>query len=137
MKRLVILRGVPGSGKTTLAHQIANGTGVVCEADQFFTCSKGYRFIPHLLETAHEWCRRKAAEAMKNGMPTVVIANTNLMRRWFEPYLLLAEQYDYSVQEVVLFSRFKNVHGVPDEKVNRMAAVFHDELVNELFERTK
>lgn len=35
MSEMIIIRGLPGSGKTTMAKQIYSGH-VLCEVDQFF-----------------------------------------------------------------------------------------------------
>ena len=70
-----------------------------------------------LLE-AHTWCQRMAAHHMSNGYD-VVVANTFTRRAELEPYLRLASKYGYTVQEIVCRGEFVNVHGVPDEYVQR------------------
>ncbi len=66
-KVLFIIRGLPGSGKTTLAHLIANG---VCSADDYFTDSEGnYNFDGSKLKHAHEDCRSRIWATMNRLSP--------------------------------------------------------------------
>lgn len=52
---MVILRGCPGSGKTTLAQQIVGDTGVILSSDDYFQRGNRYEFDHNKLGEAHEW----------------------------------------------------------------------------------
>lgn len=41
---LLLIRGLPGSGKSTMAKEYAKAGYVHCEADQFFEIDGQYRF---------------------------------------------------------------------------------------------
>lgn len=103
VKKLVIVRGLPGSGKSTLTQE-KYPDATVCSADHFMVNSKGeYEFNPSRLGYAHGSCKRKAEKAMAKGTATVVIDNTNIKRRDFSQYLKLAKRFGYVVQYETIF----------------------------------
>ena len=51
---LVLLRGLPGSGKSYLGHYIWTS---VFEADKYFEQDGEYKFDPSKLKEAHQWCK--------------------------------------------------------------------------------
>jgi adenylate kinase family enzyme len=57
---LFLVRGIPGSGKSTFAKHIWNEYAI-CEADKFFHNKETgeYNFDPSRLKEAHEWCRNE------------------------------------------------------------------------------
>ncbi len=61
MKKLLIIRGCPSAGKTTLAQSL---TREHYEADMFFERGNGYEFDPTKLREAHQWCRDLVMMAM-------------------------------------------------------------------------
>ena len=130
-KRLYILRGLPGAGKSTLAQLLVagcDGSSIVAEADQFFTDEEGnYRFEVGQLGKAHEWCQYKVETAMRAGIGTVIVANT-FTRTWEgEPYAKLANTYGYSITVVTVEATVsleelaaRNVHGVGVDIIRKM-----------------
>lgn len=139
MKKLIIMRGVSGSGKSTrtkeLIEELNPSSNHVCSADNFFvTRPHGeYKFDPKQLGQAHAWCRGNASAAMSLGTELVVIDNTNTQKREFQAYLDMASDMGYETEEVVVgeFSEAalqkyfeRNAHGVPLVAIKRMAARF-------------
>ncbi|MEG1581928.1 MAG: hypothetical protein RR334_02065, partial [Clostridia bacterium] len=66
MKKIIIIRGISGSGKTTFAIKLKSlfaerGEDCeICEADDYFTGTDGqYNFNPNLLSQAHNACYSK------------------------------------------------------------------------------
>lgn len=124
---LILLRGVPGSGKTTLGEIILQMSGQqkpdVLSADNFFIDDKGnYNFDPTKLKEAHNMCQQKCAERMRLEFSKIVVANTFTQDWEMEAYFEMAERYRYRVHSVVVENRHggKNIHNVPDEKVEQM-----------------
>jgi len=125
-KELILLRGLPGSGKSTFAKRICNQH---VEADEFFVVNGVYQFDPTKLKQAHEWCRNKAQEWMKQGY-NVVVSNTFTQEWEMDPYYWLAEQYGYRVHSLVVENRHMGVnqHGVPADKLEQMKNRFEIKL---------
>ncbi len=115
---LYIVRGLPGSGKSSLAKKL---TEVVYSADDFFTNKKGeYNFNAKLLGKAHEWCWGKVRDAMFIGANAVAVANTFTQAWEAEKYYQIAEEYGYSVFVIECQNDFGNVHDVPQESIDAM-----------------
>jgi predicted kinase len=132
---LILLRGVPGSGKTTLGNIILFNTQSniqdVLSADNFFVNEKGeYIFEATKLKEAHNDCQVKCAERMRNQFSKIVVANTFTQEWEMEPYFTMAERYNYRVHCVIVENRHgnKNVHNVPDEKISAMTNRFEIKL---------
>jgi predicted kinase len=119
MNKLIIIRGLPGSGKTTLAQTISL---VHYEADQFFMQANGvYEYDKEKIKDAHEWCQKKTEYAMRHLVSPIVVSNTFVKRWEMQPYLDLATSYGYEVFEITMSGPlYPNVHGVPDEVIERM-----------------
>ena len=118
MKTLYIVRGLPGSGKSSLAKKV---TELVYSADDFFTNKKGeYNFNAKLLGKAHEWCWGKVRDAMFIGVEAVAVANTFTQAWEAEKYYQIAEEYGYSVFVIECQNDFGNVHDVPQESIDAM-----------------
>ena len=119
-KSLFIVRGLPGSGKSTFASEI---TDTYFEADQYFINPSGeYVFDPSKIKDAHEWCRTNTESAMVSGSPKIAVSNTFTQDWEMQAYYDLAEKYEYRVFSIVIENRHgnKNLHGVPDDTLKRM-----------------
>lgn len=128
---LILLRGVPGSGKTTLGNAIlfTNQSNIqdVLSADNFFINEKGeYIFDFTKLKEAHNDCQVKCAERMRNQFSKIVVANTFTQEWEMEPYFVMAERYNYRIHTVIVENRHgnKNIHNVPEEKIEQMIKRF-------------
>ena len=118
MKELFLIRGLPGSGKTTFAHKI---TDHVCEADQFFAQSGEYKWDREQLPHAHNWCRKRVQHLMNFGVSTIAVANTFVTRDTMDPYIAIAKVYGYTVTEITMSGPLReSIHNVPAENIDRM-----------------
>lgn len=135
-KILTLVRGLPGSGKSTFANLITNEFSI-CEADKFFTDKEGnYNFDAAKLPQAHKWCREQVEIRMKDNQineqfyPEIAVSNTFTQEWEMQPYLDLAKQYGYVVFTVVVENRHggTNQHGVPADKLEQMRDRFEIQL---------
>uniref|UniRef100_A0A5S6QRP2 Smr domain-containing protein n=1 Tax=Trichuris muris TaxID=70415 RepID=A0A5S6QRP2_TRIMR len=135
-KVTVILRGVPGSGKTTLAMKLTqmNPDSVVCSADEYFKNSDGvYVFDPERLSDAHRFCLQRAVAAMESKVSLIIIDNTNTMRWEMKRYVTSAYRHGYKIfflepQTPWKFDAYecasRTVHGVSLSSIQRMISSF-------------
>ena len=110
---LTIIRGLPGSGKTTLAREMG---APFFEADQFFEDEKGdYRFDGPRITFAHAWCLAQVKASLESGSDTTV-SNT-FTRRWeFQPYLDLG----FPVRIIEVHGPWKSIHAIPEASLAKM-----------------
>ncbi len=126
-KVLIIIRGLPGSGKSKLAETLAFGNDeggsftTICEADEYFVGVDGtYKFEPDKVHLAHQWCFQKARLAVDHGDECVIVSNT-ATRQWeYKKYIAIAREHGYKVQVIDVHGEFENVHGVPEEHLTKM-----------------
>ena len=133
---LFLVRGLPGSGKTSLAIHIWNEYAV-CEADKFFYDKEGnYNFDPSKIKEAHAWCKNQVEIRMADHQlneqyyPEIAVSNTFTQEWEMEDYYKLAEKYNYKVVSLIVENRHggKNVHGVPEDKLEIMKNRFEIKL---------
>lgn len=120
---MILVRGLPGSGKSTIASLLAKkGSFRWHEADHFFLNEEGdYLFDQKKLPEAHDYCQRQTRESLEMGY-SVVISNT-FSRRWeMQPYLDMAKERGLLPIVIEAKNVFGNVHSVPQEVINRMEA---------------
>ncbi len=118
--RLVLIRGLPGSGKSTFANLIANNLGFEhYEYDMFFVVNGEYRFDATRVLDAHAWCQHNVEAVLKKGRD-VIVSNT-FTRVWeMQHYLDLGEEYNAKIIVLTMEGNHGNVHGVPPEVIKKM-----------------
>lgn len=127
-KILYIVRGIPGSGKSTFAKTLG---GQHYEADMFFIDEEGnYNFDGSKIKDAHKWCQSFVETDMVLEYPKIVTSNTFTQEWEMEPYFKLAKEYGYTVFTIVVENRHGGVnqHGVPEDKLEQMRNRFEIKL---------
>jgi predicted kinase len=111
--KIVLIRGVPGSGKSTKAK---NMVGYVhLEADMFFYDNGCYVFDSSKVKAAHDWCEASVKIELEKGN-SVVVSNTFIKVWEMKRYVDLG--FPFSVIE--MSGKWQNVHGVSLEKIEMM-----------------
>ena len=150
-KVMIVMRGAPGSGKSSRAQELGKG-GIVLGSDDFW--GPDYAFDKGRIGEAHAWNQQRVVEAMQAGISPIVVDNTNSQSWEIRPYVELAEGFGYRLQieepktdwwkkfrpnmsepEKAALARelaSKNKHGV-DEKGVRAMLDRWEHGVNELF----
>ena len=123
--RLIIIRGLPGSGKSTFAKSYFNGHTHL-EADMYFVQPDGsYYWVVEQLGKAHSWCLETTKIMLNNGQD-VVVSNTFTTLKELEPYVNFAKSNDIPYGVFRMETQYESIHRVPVEAIERMKARFQD-----------
>jgi predicted kinase len=128
-KQLIILRGLPGCGKSSLAKQLTSHHGVSYSTNDFFMENNVYRFDVSKLKDAHMWNQQRTLVAMKNAEPLVVVDNCNIKKWEAKPYVEMGIKYGYTITFTTVDTPWKfnptelankNIHNVTEKMIERM-----------------
>lgn len=121
--KVVILRGISGGGKSTLAKKLKGNDPLVhiVSADDAFIVNGEYRFDPAKLPQAHGDCLRKFISLVQQGF-SVIVDNTNTTAIEIAPYYQVAAAYHVDVKIITLevdplIAVSRNVHKTPIESI--------------------
>ncbi len=126
MNTLILVRGLPGSGKTTFVANMMTGDSFEFSAD-YFMYADGQEFDPARLAECHKKCQDAVRAVLsENSNATVFVHNTFTQTWEMEPYFEIAGKTDTLVHTIVVENRHGNnsVHDVPDGTMSRMRQRF-------------
>lgn len=151
-KYVYIMRGVPGSGKTSFIqdHCPLGVPAYECNAMHFFrkpaTDSNGsgsgnskecvqYKFNPRCLPRAYNQCFFHFMNQIFNNTPLIYVNNPNIQLWEFENYIHLAKRFGYRIkivdfycatEDLAVYLASRNVYKIPEETCRSMYARWQD-----------
>ena len=126
---LIIVRGVPGSGKSTFAAKLANEvSGAIFEADDYFIRPDGvYDFNYKLIENAHAHCFSELENYFDQcPLGVGILSNTSVKVDYFKKYVDFALERELSLHVFRMGSFYGSVHNVPESTIEKMKSQFED-----------
>ena len=133
---LTLIRGLPGSGKSTYAKSLIKKGMKHFEADMFHTKNGVYDWQPSKARQGHEWCLNQTRKFLEKGK-RVIVSNTFTTYQELAPYLDMAEDLDVEVKIIKCVGEFGSVHGVPESTLRKMADRWEDMQVEEVYDPLK
>lgn len=127
-----IMRGVPGSGKSTIAARLAGDNGVIHSTDQYFMVDGVYVYDPTKLQECHTKNQTAFDASLQAGIPVVICDNTNVRLEHMRPYIEAANRHGYEVQIITVphpdpaVAAARNTHGASLKTIERMIRRWED-----------
>ena len=126
---LILIRGIPGSGKSTFAKTLRDRTftnAVHLEADMFFTEHDGsYHWDALKVQESHKWCQTTAYILLNQGV-NVIVSNTFTKVWEMQPYINHARMIGIEYTVYRMINEYGNIHNVPEGVVQRMKDRFEN-----------
>lgn len=131
---LILLRGLPGSGKTTLAKLLSeHNTYPIFSVDDFFTNAETGEYVFNFSDNhlAYKQCELLAKDAMRQNISKIFVHNTFTLDWELEPYFKLANEFNYKLFIVTVenYHNKLNTHGVSLEQLQKMAEKYKVKLL--------
>lgn len=147
-KVMVLLRGIPGSGKSYLAKEIVqevygttNYSDYIFSADDYFSLSGRYRYVREKISEAHAWNQNRALLNVRSGLSPIIIDNTNVKIWEMKIYVQMAIEHGYYIQVLEPATPWafnhhelakRNKHDVPREKIRDMLESYDYNVTTEM-----
>lgn len=124
--KLLIIRGLPGSGKSTFADFLCSiiPNAKRFETDDYWYDKDGnYNFDFSKIGLAHKDNENKVEQAMIDKVPYIIVSNTSTKESEVNTYIKLAQKYDYDYNVITKENWLgtKNIHNVDDKTLSKMA----------------
>lgn len=121
--KLTLIRGIPGSGKSTYAKDHYNC--LILENDMFHMRDGQYMWDKDSMPDAIDWCMDTCERALSLGMD-VVVSNTFTKRSVITKYIELADIYGADYEVIRCTGNYGNIHEVPRFVLESMKRNFDD-----------
>lgn len=138
-KILVLMRGLPGSGKSSLARQLLQRASLdpaqhLVSADDYFTDRFGnYNYDRAKISEAHRDCQNRVNAMMIRNFAPIIVDNTNIRLWEMEAFCVNAVDHGYIVQILEPTTYWaknpeecmrRNCHGVPFDTIINMKRTY-------------
>jgi len=142
-QELIVMRGIPGSGKSTKAKELV-GEGIIHSTDDLIESKGDYReFFANMVSSGnfaplgqmHNLNYKNAVKSMQSGISPVIIDNTNIRANEAKNYVEAALGMGYSDDNIKFVEigdggllaeelAQRNTHGVPLDKIKSMMQAY-------------
>lgn len=95
-KKLFILRGLPGSGKSDIAKKLV-GNGIIHSTDRYLIKNGKYEFDRDNIAKYHYYNLMSSIRSMKRGISPIIIDNTNVTASSCINYVEQGKTYGYEI----------------------------------------
>lgn len=126
--KLTVIRGLPGSGKTTLGKILASDFGAEYLDNDMWFGNQYERWSRELNKYAVGWCKGLAARTLFRG-DSVIVANTFTKLAYIDEYYEMALAFNARFEVLEPTTRWKfdpeechrrTLHGVPLDHIKAM-----------------
>lgn len=130
MRTAYIMRGIPGSGKSTAARRLTGPAGALHSTDEYFVVDGVYRFDATRLPEYHARNLAAFKRSLQDGHEVVACDNTNVQLWHMEPYIAAATEHGYTVTVIEMphpdpaTAARRNLHGTPIEVIKEMISLW-------------
>ena len=136
MTTLYVIRGLPGSGKSTYAHNKFHGLFHVENDMAHMTENGKYDFQNNRRGNALDFCHEAVRCALNHGV-NCVVSNVFVTKKSIDSYKAIATVNDCDFKVIRLISQFKNQHDVPEDVFKSMKDHFEDYPGEEIVDASK
>ena len=131
MTKLFLIRGVSGSGKSSLSRELLlNGVvDTIVEADDFFYNNNNYEFDVSKLGLAHNQCKERVISSLMEGK-SVAVSNTSTREQDVKTYQNIAKKCSAKFISIIVENRndTSSIHDVPEEVLTRQAIQLYNSI---------
>ncbi len=128
-KIFVIIRGLPSTGKSTIAKLLTQSHGVAICVDEYLTTPDGdYCFTKDHFIEAQKMCKIDCEQLMKNNTDLIVLHNTMAEAWESKDYFEMAQNFGYQTHVLNLYDSGnndqelanRNHHAMPSHLIQKM-----------------
>lgn len=116
-KTLYLIRGLPGTGKTTLSESLTPWNVAADMLPGLYNSDGSYNL--HLQPHSHLWCYEQVEKWMEQQKSKIAVHNTFVLQQWIEPYEKLALIHGYRFQVIHCEGEHGSIHNVPEEMIEK------------------